>query len=101
MTVYALAQISIHDRERYDRYAAAFMPVLSAYGGRLLAADEAPRVVEGDWRHDKVVLVAFDSRESFERWATSPEYQDIARDRVAATDGVVLLVHGVPTLGNG
>ena len=28
MTVYALAQLNIHDRERYDRYMARFMPVL-------------------------------------------------------------------------
>ncbi|MEU4712333.1 DUF1330 domain-containing protein [Micromonospora purpureochromogenes] len=34
--------------------------------------------------------MSFDSRESFERWANSPEYREISRDRVAATDGVVL-----------
>ncbi|GAA4562684.1 DUF1330 domain-containing protein [Micromonospora coerulea] len=95
MTVYALAQISIHDRTRYDRYVAAFMPVLLKYQGRLLSADEAPQVVEGTWPYDKVILMAFDSRESFERWANSPEYQEISRDRVAATDGVVLVADGV------
>ncbi|MBQ1070126.1 DUF1330 domain-containing protein, partial [Micromonospora sp. D75] len=51
MTVYALAQLTIHDRARYDRYAAAFPPVLARYGGRLLAADTSPRVVEGEWPH--------------------------------------------------
>ncbi|WP_200210398.1 DUF1330 domain-containing protein [Micromonospora coerulea] len=95
MTVYALAQISIHDRTRYDRYVAAFMPVLLKYQGRLLAADEAPHVVEGTWPYDKVILMAFDSRESFDRWANSPEYQEISRDRVAATDGVVVVADGV------
>ncbi|SCE66083.1 Uncharacterized conserved protein, DUF1330 family [Micromonospora purpureochromogenes] len=96
MTVYALAQISIHDRQRYDRYVAAFMPVLAKYHGRLLAADERPQVVEGTWPYDKVILMSFDSRESFERWANSPEYREISRDRVAATDGVVLVADGVP-----
>ncbi len=93
--MYALAQISIHDRTRYDRYVAAFMPVLLKYQGRLLAADEAPHVVEGTWPYDKVILMAFDSRESFDRWANSPEYQEISRDRVAATDGVVVVADGV------
>jgi uncharacterized protein (DUF1330 family) len=47
VTVYAIAALSIHDRLRYDRYVAVFMPVLLKYGGRLLAADERPDVVEG------------------------------------------------------
>jgi hypothetical protein len=37
------------EEARYDRYVAAFMPVLRKYGGRLLAADERPEVVEGQW----------------------------------------------------
>ncbi|WBB76404.1 DUF1330 domain-containing protein [Micromonospora sp. WMMD1128] len=95
MTVYALAQLTVHDRARYDTYVAAFLPVLARHGGRLLVADPAPRVVEGDWPHDKVVLVSFDRREDFERWSTSPEYREISRDREAATEGVVLLLDGI------
>ncbi|MCW3840571.1 DUF1330 domain-containing protein [Micromonospora yasonensis] len=95
MTVFALAQIAIHDRQRYDRYVAAFMPVLIKYRGRLLAADESPQVVEGAWPYQKVILMAFDTREDFEAWSTSPEYREISRDREAATDGVVLLVDGI------
>jgi uncharacterized protein (DUF1330 family) len=41
MTVYALAQISITDREAYDRYQARFMEVFMKFNGRLLAADSA------------------------------------------------------------
>jgi hypothetical protein len=48
-TVYVIAQISIHDRPRYERYVAGFMPVLKRYGGQLLAADEQPELVEGQW----------------------------------------------------
>ncbi|MEO3786001.1 DUF1330 domain-containing protein [Actinocorallia sp. B10E7] len=95
MTVYALAQISIHDRERYNSYAARFMDVLLKYEGRLLAADEQPEVVEGDWPYGKVVLMSFKDRETFEKWAHSPEYQEISKDRVAATTGVVILAKGL------
>jgi uncharacterized protein (DUF1330 family) len=95
MTVYAVAQISIHDRERYDRYAARFLPVLSRYGGRLLAADEKPEVVEGAWSYQKIVIMSFPDRSTFERWSNSSEYQEISRDRTAATTGVVLMVTGL------
>jgi len=49
MTAYVMAQISIHDRERYGRYAAGFLPTLKPFRGRLLAADERTEVMEGDW----------------------------------------------------
>ncbi|MBA9004173.1 DUF1330 domain-containing protein [Thermomonospora cellulosilytica] len=95
MTVYALAQISIHDRGRYDAYVARFMEVFVKYGGRLLAVDEQPEVIEGEWPYDKVILMSFQDREAFEAWAYSPEYQEISKDRVAATTGVVILAKGL------
>ncbi len=99
MTVYAIAQITIHDRPRYQRYVAAFMPILVKYGGRLLAADERPEVVEGEWTGSKVIVMAFPDRDTFTRWAGSPEYTEISVDRLAATEGVVLVVRGVDWSG--
>ena len=96
MTVYALAQLRIHDRESYDRYQARFMPVLQKYKGRLLAAEEEPRVLEGQWwDRNKVVLMAFDDKDAFRAWATSPEYAEISKDRKAGADAVVLLINGL------
>jgi uncharacterized protein (DUF1330 family) len=100
MTVYALAQISIHDRARYDRYVARVMRVFQRFEGTLLAADESPFVAEGEWAHQKVILMAFPDREAFERWAYSPEYQEISEDRVASTTGTVLLVNGLRAVPN-
>ena len=95
MSVYALAQLRIHDRERYDRYMSRFMPVLEKYNGLLLASDEQPRVLEGQWwDRNKVVLMEFADREAFRAWATSPEYAEIAEDRKAGADAVVLLIKG-------
>lgn len=95
MTTYVLGQITIHDRPRYDRYKAAFMPVLTKYQGRLLVADEAPEVIDGRWERGKVVLMEFADRDSALRWMRSPEYQEISKDRLAASDGVSLLLHGI------
>ena len=99
MTVYAITQLTIHDRVRYQRYVAAFMPVLTKYGGRLLAADEHPEVTEGQWAGDKVVLMTFPDRETFTTWLTSPEYREIARDRLAAADTTGILVRGLMSAG--
>jgi uncharacterized protein (DUF1330 family) len=96
VTVYALAQLRILDRAPYERYMARFMPVLQKYNGRLLAADENPRVLEGAWwDRNKVVLMQFDDASAFRAWATSPEYVEIAEDRKAGAEAVVLLINGV------
>ena len=95
MTVYAIGQLTIHDRARYQRYVAGFMPILIKYGGRLLAADERPEVTEGQWDGDKVVLMAFPDRETFMAWATSPEYREISKDRLAAAQTTGILVRGL------
>ena len=79
---------------RYQQYVRRFHDVLVQFGGRLLAADESPEVLEGSWECDKVVLLEFESANSFWAWARSDEYQEISRDRIAATDGTVLLIHG-------
>lgn len=95
MTVYALAQISITDREAYERYQARFMDVFMRFNGHLLAADAAPQVVEGAWDRDKVILMSFPDQASFHAWAQSADYQAIAKDRTAGSDALVLLIDGV------
>ena len=94
MTAYVIARVAVHDRAPYDRYAAAFLPVLQRYGGRLLSADEAPEGMEGDDTR-KVVLLAFDSSEAARAWADSPEYRLIARDRDAGASVTAVLARGV------
>ena len=93
MSVYVIAQISITDRAAYNRYQAGFLDVFRRFKGELLAADENPSVVEGEWNREKVVLMKFPDRESFEEWAYSPAYQEIAKDRQAGSEGVFLLVN--------
>jgi len=95
VTVYAVAQLKFTDRDAYDRYQAAFMEVFQRYSGTLLAADEAPRVIEGDWDREKVVLMSFPDEADFREWAESPDYQRISEDRRAGADTVVVLLQAI------
>lgn len=92
MSVYVIAQISINDRDLYNKYQARFLEVFAKFKGQLLAADENPQVVEGAWEREKVVLMKFPDKESFEAWAFSPEYKEISNDRKAGSEATVLLV---------
>ncbi|HVV32037.1 MAG TPA: DUF1330 domain-containing protein [Vitreimonas sp.] len=95
MTVYAIAQLKIHDRPLYNRYLERFMDVLKQHKGSLLAADDSPRVLRGDVSMDKVVLLSFDSEEQFRAWGASPEYVEISKDRDASSEATILFVKGI------
>lgn len=94
MIVYAIAELKLTDRAAYDRYEARFIDIFVRYSGTLLAVDEAPQVLEGQWDRDKVVLMSFPDEVAFRAWAESPEYQEISEDRHAGADTVVLLIEG-------
>lgn len=95
MSVYAIGMITVTDRARYERYKERFVPILQQYHGRLLAADEHPQVQEGLWPYQKLILLQFEDRGAYERWATSPEYRETAKDRYAGSDGTVILIQGI------
>jgi uncharacterized protein (DUF1330 family) len=95
MTVYAIVQLKIHDRPTYDRYVARFMPVFEKFGGKVLAADDAPKVLEGKWDGNRVVLMSFPDKKAFFAWAGSTAYQEIAKDRIASAETTVLLAEGL------
>jgi uncharacterized protein (DUF1330 family) len=71
------------------------MEVFQQYSGTHLAADEAPRVGEGQWQRDKVVVMSFPEETSFCEWTESPDYQRISEDRRAGADTVALLVQAL------
>jgi len=95
MTVYVIAQLKFKDRSTYNRYQAAFAPVFARFKGTLLAADDQPTVLEGEWPRDKVVLLSFPDEGAYREWADSPAYQAIAVDRIAGADNIALLVRGI------
>ena len=92
MSIYVIAQISITDRDLYNKYQARFLDVFKKFKGKLLAADENPQTVEGVWERDKVILIEFPDEDAFRDWAFSDEYLEIAKDRHAGSNGTVLLV---------
>ena len=94
MTVYVIAQLKFTRRELYNRYQSRFPDVFRKFKGKVLVADEHPIVTEGDWGRDKVVILEFPDDAAAQEFQTSPEYQEIAVDRKAGADAIVMTVRG-------
>ena len=96
MTVYVIANVKFTREELYRRYQARFFEVFKQFKGRLLAADEAPRVLDGVFSHDKVVLMQFPDQAEAERFLYSPAYEEISKDRIAGSEVVSVMVKALP-----
>ena len=94
MAVYSIAQLKFTDIEAYRRYQKAFPAVFAKFKAKVLVADESPRVLEGDWPRDKIVILEFPDEAEAARFGASAEYQAIAKDRKAGADAVVIMAKG-------
>lgn len=94
MSVYILVLLKFTAVDRYRRYQKAFPAAFAKFNGWVVIADEQPRVVEGAWTFDKVVVLGFPTEEDAVAFQESPEYQKISRDRKAGADATVVTVHG-------
>ena len=94
MAAYIVARITINDRERYAEYEAGFLEIFAAHAGRMLAVDDNPEVLEGDWRCTRTVIAEFPDRESALAWYRSDDYQTLAEHRFAASEGEIALLAG-------
>lgn len=94
MSSYFIALINIHDTALYDQYLAGFDAVFKRYKGQVVAVDDQPRVLEGDWPARRTVLIRFPDDQALLNWYESPEYQGIARHRKEASVGNVAMVTG-------
>lgn len=97
MTVYVIAQIKFTREERYRLYQSRFAGVFKQFKGRLLVADEKPKVLDGEWTGDKVVIMQFPDEPEAMRFLHSPAYQEISKDRIAGAEVSSVLVKGLPS----
>jgi uncharacterized protein (DUF1330 family) len=95
MSVYVVAQLRFTDERHYRRYQCRFAGAFAGSGGRLLAADEAPTVLEGTWQTDKLVIMEFVSAAAARSFLEGPAYQAISKDRLAGAQTSALLVQGL------
>ena len=92
MSCYFIAQIRIHDRAEYQKYLDGFDEIFARYKGIVVAVDERPTVLEGEWPCDRTVLIRFPDEAEARRWYDSPEYRELVKHRHRASRANIALV---------
>lgn len=95
MAYYFVAQIRIDDPVEYEKYLDKTDNIFSLYKGEYLAVDESPEILEGNWDYTKSVLIKFESRQDFENWYYSEDYQSILKHRLSASKCDTILIEGL------
>ena len=95
MSLYFSANITIINEKLYQKYLDRANEVFAKFNGEYLAVDESPRLLEGSRKHGRMVIIKFETKEDFERWYFSDEYQELLVFRLAAADCDAILVKGL------
>lgn len=92
MSCYLIAQIKIHDRDEYQKYLDGYDEIFSKYKGIVVAVDEGPLMLEGEWPYSRTVLMRFPDEREAKRWYESAEYQELVRHRHRSSDANIVLI---------
>jgi uncharacterized protein (DUF1330 family) len=95
-SAYAVAHLRTVDQnaEIVD-YLRRIDATLDPFGGRFVVHGTLPEVLEGEWP-GFLVVIGFPDLDAARAWYDSPAYQEILPLRTRNSDGVTLLVDGVP-----
>src|SRR3712207_4076392 len=96
MTAYAVAHLrSVDQNAEIVDYLRRIDATLEPFGGRFAVHGVLPEVLEGEWP-GVLVVIGFPDLAAARAWYDSPAYQDILPLRTRNSDGVTLVVDGVP-----
>ena len=96
MSVYMIVEAKeVMDKKKYGDYIQKVPETIARFGGRYLARGGQVKVVSGDWKPSRLIIVEFDSMAKFDLWWNSPEYRAIAPLREESTKTNAIVVEGV------
>lgn len=92
--VYYIASNTVNPggREKYDGYIERVAAIVEGHGGRYVVRSEKISVYSGNWKPDRLIVIAFETRQQLENCFSSPEYQEIKKMRAGAVTGNSIVV---------
>lgn len=95
MTAYYIGEHEIADEAAFADYLKQVVPIIERHGGRYLTRAGTHEVLEGHWRPNRVVIIAFPDMTALKAWYEAPDYQPLIAKRRAAARDVMIAVEGV------
>jgi uncharacterized protein (DUF1330 family) len=94
MKAYLVLDFSVTDLPGFLPYVDAIPAFIERHGGRYLVRGAAPRVMEGDWRPERMVILEFPSSKHAKAFLKDPDAQALFDVRHRTTNSKLVLVEG-------
>jgi len=98
MPAYLIADIRVHDPDRYQDYARLVPAFIEKHGGVYRVRGGKVDCREGSWHPQRLIVLEFPTREHAAAFLEDPDYQPVAAIRHEAAESNLVLVEGVAPL---
>lgn len=92
MSAFILVEVDIHNMEVYEEYKKLTPTSLEPFGGKFVIRGLPVEALEGEWKHDRLVLLEFPNREKALEWYNSSAYQNAKKIREKASSANFFIV---------
>ena len=94
MTALVLIDLTVRDLPAMTRYEGAAIALAARFGGKPLAKDLQPEIIEGQWSPTWLVVLEFPNRQAVRDYYDAPDFQALKASRQAAAISNGLIVVG-------
>jgi len=95
MSAYAILDLEIFDKEKFQEYQNIAPEIIKKYGGKIVVLGGESIIQEGEWNPKRIVIVEFPSYEIANDWSSSEEYQKAIELRKKGAKTNAIIVNGV------
>jgi len=95
MSGYVIANINVKDPEAYKEYVGKVKPTVEKFGGKYLVRNGEFKVIDGEWKHPRTVVIKFPTYEKALEWYHSDEYKPVKPIRLANSEANGIIIKGV------
>ena len=81
MSGYVISNIDVKNPEAYKEYVGKVKPTVEKFGGEYLVRNGEFKVIDGEWKHPRTVVIKFPTYEKALEWYNSEEYKPIRQIR--------------------
>ena len=95
MSGYVIANIDVKNPEAYKDYVGKVVTTVKKFGGEYLVRAGKYKVMEGEWKNPRTVVIKFPNYEKALEWYDSEEYKPVKPIRLKNSVGNMIIIKGV------
>ena len=95
MNGYVISNIDVKNPEAYKEYIDKVKPIVEKFGGEYLVRAGEYKVIDGEWKYPRTVIIKFSSYEKALEWYNSEEYQPVKPIRLTNSVANGIIIKGV------